>query len=139
VLRLDASDGVEPWRAFPRPSRGVTGNKVLESESRTQAEELGVVVKEVGFAWLGWMKERLDAKYVMWKHFSRIRESSKIQIVLSVLIIICAVIRHERSEVEVEGCCTRCGRHFGRLCRVCMGRRMSPFSFSLTGQNSPSL
>jgi hypothetical protein len=39
VLRVDASDGVEPWRAFLRPSRA-TGNKVLESESGTQAEEL---------------------------------------------------------------------------------------------------
>lgn len=44
---------VEPWRAFLRPS-GATGNNVLESESRTQAEELGVVVKEVGLGWVGW-------------------------------------------------------------------------------------
>jgi hypothetical protein len=45
-----------------------TGNNVLESESRTQAEELGVVVKEVGLGlgWVGWLvEERLDAKYVM--------------------------------------------------------------------------
>jgi hypothetical protein len=97
VLQLDASDGVEPWRAFLRPSRA-TGNKVLESESHTQAEELGVVVKEVGLAGLGgWrevgrevcdvmlaMAEAVSAGFSELlsrgrKRFSRIRESRELR------------------------------------------------------------